>query len=383
MMQAEEVHNKVNPIRKVVTMLQSMHKKVKAEGEKETELYNKFMCWCKSGGAALAASIDAAETKGPRVESDIKEAQELKAQTEAALKTAQDDRAAAKTAMAEATQLREKQAAEYASYKSDADANVAAIAKAVAALEKGASGSFLQTGAAKVVRQLAIKLDMFDDDRQTILSFLSGADSSEYAPQSGQITGILKTMGDEMAAGLADATKTEDKAIATYDGLMGDKKKEVAALQASIESKMTKVGDLGVSIAQMETDLGDNAEALADDKKFLADMDKECASRTSLYEENMKIHNEELLALADTIKILNDDDALEMFKKTLPGSSFVQMSVSATQMRARALALIQEARKGNSDRSSLDFIALALHRKKIGFEKIIKMIDDLVATLKQ
>merc|ERR1719230_1190188 len=361
MMQAEEVHNKVNPIRKVVTMLQSMHKKVKAEGEKETELYNKFMCWCKSGGAALAASIDAAETKGPRVESDLKEAQELKAQTEAALKKAQDDRAAAKTAMAEATTLREKQAGEYASYKADAEANVAAIAKAVAALEKGASGSFLQTSAAKVVRQLAIKLDMFDDDRQTILSFLSGTDSSEYAPASGQITGILKTMGDEMSAGLADATKTEDAAIATYDGLMADKKKEVAALQASIESKMTKVGDLGVSIAQMETDLEDTAEALEDDKKFLANMEKECSSRTALYEENMKIHNEELLALADTIKILNDEDALEMFKKTLPGSSFVQMSVSATQMRARALALIQEARKGNSDRSSLDFIALALH----------------------
>merc|ERR1719454_210359 len=111
---------------------------------------------------------------------------------------------------------------------------------------------------------------------------------------------------------------------------------------------MTKIGDLGVSIAQMKADLGDTAEALEDDKKFLADMDKECASRTGLYEENMKIRNEELLALSDTIKILNDDDALEMFKKTLPGSSFVQVSVSAVQMRARALALIQEARKSKS-----------------------------------
>merc|ERR1719230_233203 len=346
MMQAEEVHNKVNPIRKVVTMLQSMHKKVKAEGEKETELYNKFMCWCKSGGAALAASIDAAETKGPRVESDLKEAKALKSQTEAALKQAQSDREAAKTAMGEATTLREKQAGEYASYKADADANIAAIAKAVAALEKGASGSFLQTSAAKVVRQLAIKLDMFDDDRQTILSFLSGTDSSEYAPQSGQITGILKTMGDEMSAGLADATKTEDKAIATYEGLMAAKTKEVNACQASIESKMQKVGDLGVAIAEMENDLEDTQEALAEDKKFLADMDKECASRTALYEENCKIRNEELLALADTIKILNDDDALEMFKKTLPGagSSFMQVQVSSEDMRVRALALIQQAR---------------------------------------
>merc|ERR1719287_283923 len=97
------------------------------------------------------------------------------------------------------------------------------------------------------------------------------------------------------------------------------------------------------------------------------------------------MNQEELLALADTIKILNDDDALEMFKKTLPGagSSFMQMSVSSTQMRARALALIQEARNAKPGRTSLDFIALALRGKKIGFDKVIKMIDDLTATLKQ
>ena len=34
-----------NPIRKVVTMLQSLQKKVAAEGEKEQELFDKFMCW--------------------------------------------------------------------------------------------------------------------------------------------------------------------------------------------------------------------------------------------------------------------------------------------------------------------------------------------------
>jgi hypothetical protein len=46
-----------NPIRKVVTMLQAMEKKVTAEGEKETELFEKFMCYCKNGDEALAASI--------------------------------------------------------------------------------------------------------------------------------------------------------------------------------------------------------------------------------------------------------------------------------------------------------------------------------------
>merc|ERR1719463_932937 len=36
----------------------------------------------------------------------------------------------------------------------------------------------------------------------------------------------------------------------------------------------------------------------------------------------------------------------------------------------------------NSDRPRLDFIALALRGKKIGFEKVIAMIDSMVQTLK-
>merc|ERR1719359_1278072 len=48
-------------------------------------------------------------------------------------------------------------------------------------------------------------------------------------------------------------------------------------------------------------------------------------------------------------------------------------------MRARALAAIRSAPHSEG----LDFIALAIRGKKIGFEKVIGMIDELVSTLKQ
>jgi len=79
--------------------------------------------------------------------------------------------------------------------------------------------------------------------------------------------------------------------------------------------------------------------------------------------------------------VLNDDDALELFKKTLPGASasFMQVVVSSASARTQALAAIQKVRKSNPQ---LDFIALAIQGKKIGFAKVIKMIDDMAATLK-
>merc|ERR1712079_613136 len=109
------------------------------------------------------------------------------------LKQAQVDRAAAKAAMAEATALREKEAKAFAAEKAEFDTNIAAMTKAIAALEKGMSGGFLQTPEAKIIRQLAVSSqDMIDMERQELVAFLSGTQSSEYAPKSGEISGILK-----------------------------------------------------------------------------------------------------------------------------------------------------------------------------------------------
>jgi len=89
--------------------------------------------------------------------------------------------------------------------------------------------------------------------------------------------------------------------------------------------------------------------------------------------------------LADTIRLLNDDDALELFKKTLPSASaFLQIDTTAADVKERALELIQVAQASRRTSSvNLDLIALALKGKKAGFEKIIKLIDDMVVTLKK
>merc|ERR1711933_601890 len=91
----------------------------------------------------------------------------------------------------------------------------------------------------------------------------------------------------------------------------------------------------------MKEDLDDTGKALIEDKKFLADLDKNCALKTEEHEANMKLRSEELLALADTIKVLNDDDALELFKKTLPGASLMQLQVTEASQRQQAFAALR------------------------------------------
>ena len=46
-----------NPIRKVVTLMQNMQKEIEAEGAKEKELFDKFMCYCHGSSDELTAAV--------------------------------------------------------------------------------------------------------------------------------------------------------------------------------------------------------------------------------------------------------------------------------------------------------------------------------------
>merc|ERR1719191_935249 len=226
-----------------------------------------------------------------------------------------------------------------------------------------------------------------DIDRESLTAFLStkkAGSEEDYAPASGEIVGILKQMRDTMAGDLKDAMHAEEQAIKDYEALVAAKEKEIAAATAAIEAKLKRLGETSVEIVQLKNDLEDTQESLAEDTKFLADLAKNCALKKKEWAIRQKTRAEELLAIQETIKILNDDDALELFKKTLPSgaSALLQVSRSAADIRHQALSLIKDAQKKGKT-CSLDLIAFALSGKKMNFDKVLKMIDDMVAVLKK
>jgi len=376
-----------NPIRRVVNMLQMMSKKIEAEAKKEQELYDKFMCYCKTGGETLGKSIADNDVKIPQLQSDIEESTAKLASTKAELEQHQVDRDAAKVAMAKATAIRDKEHEEYLKESGEAKANIGALSKAIPAIENGMAGGFLQTSAAALVKRVALSdADLNDFDRDALTSFLEGTTtgSEHYVPKSAQIVGILKQMLDDFNKDLAALEEAEGSAKQIYEELMAAKTKEVEAHTAAIEKKHKLIGETSISLAMMKNDLTDSEEAKIEDTKFLQDLEKNCGAKAKEWEERTKTRGEELLAIAETIKILSDDDALELFKKTLPSPSLLQLRNSADQVRQKAMALLRKFRKERkmpTDRTGVDFIELALTGKKVDFSKVIKMIDDMVVLL--
>jgi len=374
------VKNAANPMRRVITMLQMMVKKVEEEGKTETELFEKFMCYCKTGKETLEKSIADAEEKIPQLESDIKEAEGAKKQLDGDLAQHKTDREDATAEIDKATAMRAKEAAAFAAESGEDKSNLDSLTKALAAIEKGMAGSFLQTNAAGVLRKLSLSQDMSNADRDLLSSFLMGGASQGYAPASGEIVGILKQMKDTMEKDLAEVIATEDKAKQDFEGLVAAKEKEIASATKAIEEKTKRTGETAVNIVNLKEDLEDTQESLAEDTKFLADLVKNCATKEKEWAEICKMRQEELIALADTIKILNDDDAQELFKKSIPGgASLLQLQVSKREMQQEALrALSSVKRAGNVN---LDLISMALHGKKVSFDKVIAMINDMVTLL--
>merc|ERR1719484_214088 len=109
-----------------------------------------------------------------------------------------------------------------------------------------------------------------------------------------------------------------------------------------------------------------------------------CETKKKEWAERSKMRAEEVAAISEAIKILNDDDALDLFKKTLalPQTSmgFLQKksSASATLKARRIMSALQ---KVGTHQTQLALIEYSLKAKAVDFSKVLAQIDGMVTVL--
>merc|ERR1719174_3191892 len=182
-----------------------------------------------------------------------------------------------------------------------------------------------------------------------------------------------------MEADLADAEKSEAEAKTTYETLMTSKKSEIEAAGKAIETKSARVGTVAVEVVQAKADLEKTQKAVEEDTAFKANLKKNCATKQKEWDERQKIRAEEIKAISETIEMLNGDDALELFKKTLPAAdALIQTSASTRSQMRRARSLIEKAMGSDKEHAvNRHLILAALKSGTGGFEKVNTMIDGM------
>mmetsp|Transcript_123047 Transcript_123047/g.344423 ORF Transcript_123047/g.344423 Transcript_123047/m.344423 type:complete len:314 (+) Transcript_123047:70-1011(+) len=277
-----------NPIRKVVTMLQSMQKKVELEGEKEKELYDKFLCHCKTGGGDLQASIAAAEAKGPEVGSSIEAAEGKLAQLKKDVKEHQADRTSAKNAMAEATAIREKEHSENTQAIADAAAGVEAVKSALVVLKEfyasqAGEGSFLQ--------------------RRRQMPEMAAYKGMQNA--KGGVIGMLEVIESDFARLKAETETAETQAASEYDKFMAESTaSKKAKHEEEFKLKLDK-DQAEFEREQTQKDLRAVEEELAKANEYFETLKPACLQVHVNWEERVAKRQEEIEALKQAWEILD------------------------------------------------------------------------------
>merc|ERR1719326_247842 len=123
-------------------------------------------------------------------------------------------------------------------------------------------------------------------------------------------------MKEEMETNLKEAIAEEDKAAAGFADLKSSKETEIEVATESIETKTARSGELAVSVVQTKNALEDAEEEIANAGKYAEQLAAQCATKEKEWAERQKMRAQEVAAISDAIGILNDDDALDVFKKS-------------------------------------------------------------------
>jgi len=333
---ALSVSTEANPMRKIIGMLQSMQAELEKEGEVEKEVFEKAFCACESGEKGLEKEIEDATAEISTQQSKLDGDSAQKDQLTSEIADHKSGLASAQSDLDQATQLREDESKKFSKEAAASAINIKQLNAAIPALEKGlSSAAFVQTMRPKQLSRFRRTVEttkyLSNDMRTSVLAFLdqgTGEDAGQTvdAPGTSEIVGMLKQMKDDMSKDLEELKSQEQQDAATFTELKQAKTAEIDVNSKAIISKEKRIGTLKLSIAEAGHALEDAQEALADAQKLSANLKEECASKEKELAEKQKMRGEEMVAIGEAIKILNDDDALEVFKKALPSASLVQQS---------------------------------------------------------
>merc|ERR1719197_1291692 len=246
--------------------------------------------------------------------------------------------------------------------------------------------SFLQSQkdrVSRVVRVVKTSANVDDFERNEIMSMLQGKNPfGDYGARSGEIVGILKAMKDEMDKDLGGAVSQEEEAAKAFDGMSSAKKSEIAAAGESIEAKTVRSGELAVATTTGADEIEDTTKEMTDTQAFIANLASMCATKKKEWAERSKIRSEEIAAISEAIKILNDDDALDLFKKTL---ALPQTSMGFFQKKSGQSVVLKARNILSSIKSThatqLALIQYSLKAKAVDFSKVVSMIDGMTKVL--
>merc|ERR1719352_1031394 len=374
-----------------------MLKQLEKEAEEDEEIYDKMACWCETNDKEKTKSIADAEARISDLTTKIEELTASSARLNTEIKNLEKEVAENQAALDKATAIRQKELAEFNAEEKDALEAISALKSAVTVLSK--HNSLLQipkshmAGVAATVQNIMQKHAsllagvLTHSERKAVAAFIQSPSDyfdaeptfkQSYAPQSGEIFGILKQMKETFETNLSASQKEEMANQKAYEDLKAAKQAEIAAGQEQIDTKTQELADTDEKNAQAKEDIEDTKASLSADEQFLMMLKEKCSMTDSEWEERQKTRQLEMEAVSKALAVLSSDDAHDLFTKTFNPSFVQRATATSSERRDQASKLLKAvAEKTQNPRLA----TLAVRVRLDAFTRVKKAIDDMVAQL--
>jgi len=413
--QASTASDKLNPITRVVQLLEGLAKKVEQDGKMEEDLFETYVCWAKTVIKTKTATNEAAKSRIEELEAYIDDIESgrveftsERADLEAAIKGLNEE-------IETAEDMRDKEKADFEAAKAEMEKAIAALEEAVEVLsdataEKKEAGLISTKRVVKTFREgehtgaaaaltTAIELGqryLSKGDALFLQRVLTGevpkADwkklnrkatfKSKYKARSGKIQQILADMLQTFKTNLKDAEGKEKMAAETHEELMKSKNEELSGSQEALAAGEKEGSARGMAKEDAEKEVDDLKAQVEADTKYIADTEEALATKKEEWKERKKLRTLEIASINKAIAILNSDEARDTMKSSFKSQGYLQtmllQKAAKSSVRQRAFAMLVSAQ----DRR-LDSLKALLETNEGPLDEVIKMIDEMVATLKE
>lgn len=407
------------PMARVVTLIEGLKTKVEADGKAEQATFDSYACWCEKTLERKAADISSSKELIGETEILIEKLKGEIGSHGAEVAQLKKDIAQNLAGQKDASAMRAKENAEYAEEKTDTENCLGGLDAAIKVLAgAGTKKGFLDTSGHEaqllsvtadvrsVFRSKSMPSSISAKDIDMVKSFVNNPEDwmkahavsmsaaqvgqngpnpfGDYAPQSSQIQGILKSMHDAFTSDLAKDIAAEAEAKKSFDKLSATKKSEQATLESTLEKQETDAATKTKRLKESQVLKDDTTDQLNADEAFFADSKDACQSKASEWSVRTRLRTEELAGMGEAIKILSSDSAKKTFKSAT--TTFLQLA-SVNKHHAESAG----ASKAYGQLKKLATQFKSVHLAKIAaavqmgghFDKIMVMIDDMVALLRK
>jgi cell division protein FtsB len=316
----------LNPLGEVVSLMDSLTAKIIKMGEDEAKAYKDFFEWCDDASKNLGFEIKTATAKKEKLEATISKSADDAEASSGKIEELAGFLASDAADLKSATEIREKEAADFAAEESELVQAVSALSRAIQIIEKDMAknpAAFAQVDTSRVsavIKALTVVVDaasMNGADKQRLLGLVQQQQNSDddddapgapaaamYKTHSTSIFDVLEDLKEKSEEQLASLRKAETNAKHNYEMLKQSLEDQSAANNKAMKQEKAAKAASEQTKAIAEGELTLTVKSLADSNAALETAHSNCMTTAADHEATVRARDEELKVIAQAKSLL-------------------------------------------------------------------------------